>query len=90
MLIQAMTGDHEDQAPHAADPRQVASERHPVGDAVMAQHYAGAADRQARGGVARVRQTLRIGEQPESRQARYRLAAPPGEESLIHQSAYLR
>ena len=83
-----IAGHHQGKAACAADPRQVASERCPPRLAVVAQHDAGEAARQARHRRPGIGQPPRVGEQPEAGQLRSRPAGRvcPGEQAPIHRA----
>lgn len=75
------------QAAGAAQPGKVAAKRHPVRRAVVPQHHARQAPRQTGHRRARVRQPVRIGEQPKRRQVAATArdgCSRPGDEPVIH------
>jgi hypothetical protein len=67
-------GDDEDQPANAADAGDIPPDGRPVGMVVVAQHHPSQAARKAADGGKRVRQAVRVGEQPQRGQP----AAEPG------------
>ena len=79
--------DHQGEAARAADASEVATECRAVGSVVMAQDDAGEAAGQAAGGPARIRQPVKVGEQPERRNLGVKASdgrVRPGQEATVH------
>ena len=82
-----IAGDHENEPPGTADPRQVASQRGAPGLAIVTEHDTGQAARQLRCCRSWVGQAARIGEQPQWRQSASVAscdAVGPGDEASVH------